>query len=489
MISPSHQSFGNQLRLRIQGVHIWWIGVLCLVPTLYLYLHDDYGILITAMAVSTILLLGTKSTQLAILGAIAYLALLGDIRRIVTMLIGARPLDPLLLVGAFLSLYFAVPLLLKVRLADSLSKVVLGLMAIMTLEIFNPRQGPLAVGVTGALYIMIPLFWFWIGRRYGTDHLVFLLLYRVILPLGVLCALLGIYQTYVGFFPWEEAWANSLGHAYRLTFKGPLRPFGFSSSAAEYGNLLLIASTLSIAAAIAKRPAYILLLSILGAALIQAGMRGPVVRTIFAGAMVWAIRGSNVRSWIPRLAFGLVLGIGLVSYSATRASEDSDAGPATTANLATTHVSQGLAHPFEAKYSTGGLHWAMFLGGIRGGFENPIGNGLGSTTLAGVRIGGAQNVGSTEVDISDAFVGMGLFGGFTYLAVIFLTFRFVPSYVQGGPPITRLAVVGILAALIGIWTAVGQYSTPTIAWFCVGSMVNDLERGRRTSAGNRLLDG
>lgn len=453
-------------------------GVVALLPTLYLLYKEDYGILITMMALLGFLLLDLRSKEAAVLGLFAFLILLGDIRRIATQFTGARGLDPLLLVGTAFSIYLAIPLLLKMRLKDPLSKAVLALMVVMILQIFNPRQGPLIVGISGSLFTLFPLLWFWIGRRYGSDRMLFLLFFRVVLPLGVLCALLGIYQTFIGFFPWEEAWAKSMGSAYRLTYHGNLRPFGFSNSGVEYGSLLLISAVLIIGAFMSKRRAYVLVFPVVGAAMVLSAMRGPIVRVIFAAAIMWAVQGKNVRAWVPRLVFGLLLGVGLMTFSATRAAagDEQPTGRRSTANIASARVANGLAHPFEQKYSTGGMHADIAFAAVKSGFTTPVGSGLGATTLGAGKFGGEQGVsGSSEIDISDAFYTLGFLGGILYLSIIYFVMRATPQFLRSGPRSSRLTTVGVLAALLGAWIALGQYATAPFAWFCIGAMVRDIQ--------------
>lgn len=455
---------------------VWAVGLIVLVPLLYFFYKQNYALLLTIMCLGTVLIISIRSKLMAILAVFAYLVLLGDIRRITTQIAGYRALDPLLLVGAGFAVYFALPLLLRVRLTDSLSKGMMALMAVMFLQIFNPKQGPISVGFSGALFAIVPVLWFWIGRRYASDRAIELLLYRVLLPLGAACAVLGLCQTYIGFFSWEEEWAKSFGSAYLLN-NGSMRPFGFSSSAAEYGHLLLIASIIACAGILTKRRIDIIFLPLFGAAMVLAAMRGPIVTTVFGAAVMWAVRGKDARVWLPKLVFALSLGFALVFYSASSASDSApsatpsaNAAPKGSAAAAQSRVTEGLAHPFEAKHSTAGLHFQLFLAGIARGFTNPTGDGLGSTTLGSVKFGGVGY--SSEVDISDAFMSLGFLGGLLYIFVIFETFRRFPAFLRSGPQSARLPVAGLLAALLGGWLAVGQYGTAPIVFFCLGAIAH-----------------
>jgi len=461
--------------LATPAVATWLIGTCALFPSLFLLAHGEYGLLLTLMISGVLLILAQHSRLLGMAAVIGFLIVLGDVRRITTMISGSRGLDPLLLVGAIFTIYLAFPTIYGVKLRDPVSKIVLGLMALMVLEIFNPLQGSIAVGISGAMFSLVPMLWFWIARRYGSDRTLYVLLFRVVVPFGVACALVGLYQSFVGFFPWQMAWVRAMGAGY--VWSGGYRPFGFANSGVEYANLLMLTGVLIIGAAITGRRAYLLLLPVVLGGIIITSSRGPIVRMVFGAAIMWACSSRNVRAWIPRLVAGIVLGIGLITYSARAAAGDGAAPAEESKNvrtMATNRIAGGLAHPLDKKYSSGGIHVDLFLLGIRHGFTTPTGSGLGSTTLAAGKFGtqGSANALSTEIDISDQFVSLGFLGGFLFLFFIFLVCREVPKFLLTGPAISRLPTIGVLAAFFGGWIALGEYSIITVTWLCLGALAH-----------------
>jgi hypothetical protein len=459
---------------RPMALGVWLTGICFLIPAFYLFTHGQMRILIAFMFFAALSMSWMLNRTMGIVATFIFLLVLGDIRRILDMIAPSyQGLDLLLVVGPIFALFLAVPLFMNLKVADTISKAVLALMALMLLEIFNPRQGSIVVGVAGALFYVIPILWFWIARNYATDRMMYLLIYRVFLPIGILDGLLGVGQAYIGFFPWEKAWAIKLGNQY-LYHAGHMRSFGFSTGASEFASTLLIASACAMAAIFAGRRAYILLLPILLTASVLASSRGLIVRLLFAAAMIWAVRSKGGKNWLPRFIFALVIGLGLTYYSASHAGGGDEPRPASddtasTAQIATAHVTQGLADP---GHSTAGLHWQIFVLGIEKGFTYPIGTGIGAITLgAGKFTAGGATMGSSEIDISDAFITMGFLGGFLYLFIIYIVFRLAFFYVRHEPPIMSLAYMGILAALIGGWISLGQYSTAPFVWFCIGSLV------------------
>ncbi len=130
---------------------------------------------------------------------------------------------------------------------------------------------------------------------------------------------------------------------------------------------------------------------------------------------------------------------------------------------------EGLSHPLDNKKSTANLHLGMFTTGITEGIHYPIGYGLGATTLGAGKFGGDPSAsGSSEVDISDAYITMGLVGGGLYSFTIFLVIRRALTYGRTAPRHLGLPLLGMLASLGGAWIALGQYAIAPLAWFLIG---------------------
>jgi hypothetical protein len=99
----------------------------------------------------------------------AFLPFLGLIRRELIPSIGYQSNEPLTLIGA------AVGTILFIRIASNrwitlknfTVKIAIALLAVMIVQIFNPNQGGILVGLGGALFYIGPLLWFFVGRHHG----------------------------------------------------------------------------------------------------------------------------------------------------------------------------------------------------------------------------------------------------------------------------------------------------------------------------------
>ncbi len=183
--------------------------------------------------------------------------------------------------------------------------------------------------------------------------------------------------------------------------------------------------------------------------------------------------------WILRLATILFFGLAALAYSSSHSNGDSDTKKSS-ADYATKHVTQGLSHPFDSKYSTAGTHTQMFRDGIVSGVLNPIGAGLGAVTLGSGKFGGGDPSvsGSSEVDISDAFITMGIFGGPLYLLTLILGLKYAYEFCRTTRHSLSFPLAGLLVSMLLVWIPLGQYAVGPIVWFCIGYLVRQTNANR-----------
>lgn len=399
--------------------------------------------------------------------ALVYLSVVGGVRRWLLPLLGFTPADPLLLVGpALVSLYFA-NLLLKRRLPGKtrLSRLLFPLLAVMVLEMGNPLQGGLAVGLAGALFYIVPILWYFVGRTVGSPALL-RRLFSVTIGIAICGALYGLYQTWFGFTAGEEEWFRlGKGKYIALMIGGNLKAFSFFTSGAEYIGFLGWGIVLLWAAVLRGSRASLLPIPLLALAVFLVSSRTIIVSTLTTCAVLWAVQGRDIRSWLPRGLLALALaGFGLV-WSLTQLQE-ADFGGTTEAIVE--HQSTGLLNPLDPNKSTGQIHIRGFLGGIASAFHNPLGRGLGATTLASGKFGALG--GSTEVDLSDVFVSLGLVGGLLYAAIIAVVLASAFRCWRRTRSLTALRTLGILFLALGSWLSGARYAACMLIWLVIGTL-------------------
>lgn len=447
------------------------LAVVAIAASLLFKTADGQRILLTVTTLGCLLMLITYSPKVGIPALLVFLAFLGGVRRWLIPVFGWPQNDPLLLVAPLLAILFFLNLLPTRRLptVKGLPRLLNILLVFMAAEIINPLQGGLAVGIAGALFYIVPVIWFYLGRMKGTSAIL-KRLFMVTAGVSILAAVYGLYQTWFGYLPSEEQWVH-LTHMEALHVGGGSRAFAFFTFPAEYDWFLCLGIVLLWAAFLRGRYIALAPIPLLGLAVFFESGRGPVVSTLATCVALWAIQGRNIRVWLPRGALALALAVTGLVLSLQQAQQMQFSSQ--TQELVN-HQTSGLLDPTNAKTSTVGVHSGMILNGFAEGFRTPIGRGLGATTIAAQKFGAGE--GSTEMDISNMFVSLGFMGGLLYLGIVGLVLVTAVHYWHQARSGVALAIVGILFLNFGQWLNGGQYSIAFLIWFCIGA----LDRMQRT---------
>ena len=445
----------------------WLLGLLAFAGlSLFLFqTPDGQRILLTITIFGCLLMLLGYSPKVGIPALLVYLSFLGGMRRWLIPVFGWPQNDPLLLVAPLLAILFFLNLLPTRRLPTDtkLSRMLNVLLVFMLAEVVNPLQGGLAVGIAGALFYIVPLIWFYLGRQKATPDLL-KRLFIVAVAISILAAIYGLYQTWFGLLPSEEQWIK-LTHMEALHVGGGVRAFAFFTFPAEYDWFLCLGIILLWTAFLRKKYLALLPVPLLALAIFFESGRGPVVSTLAACVALWAIQGRTIRVWLPRSALALILAVAGLVLSLQQAQQMQFSSQT---QALVSHQTNGLLDPTNAKTSTAGVHSGMILSGFTTGFKNPIGAGLGATTIAAQKFGAGE--GSTEMDLSNMFVSLGFLGGFLYLAVVGTVLSMAIRFWHRTRSGVALAIVGILLLNFGQWLNGGQYSIAFLIWFCIGAL-------------------
>ncbi len=429
-------------------------------------------------------LLLRRSPAWGVFLTLLYLSLLGGIRRWLVPALGWTSADPLLLVAPTLVLINFLNMLLTRRVPTDtrLARSLLWLLAIMFVEIFNPLQGSLSVGLAGVLFTIVPVLWYYYGRHMGSEIVLRRLLAAVV-GIALLGALYGLYQTYFGLLPAEKEWLELNKASYGALFVTDkiIRVFSFFTSSQEYMQVVGMGVVVLWAAFLRGARLALLPLPFLAAMIFLSSMRGAVVVTLFACMVLWAVQGRAVLAWGPRFALALILAAAGLSWSLQQVqSQEYD----TRTQALVTHQVNGLLASSDPKrpVSTAGTHMFMVASGVLAGFRVPTGRGLGSTTIAGSKFDDDNKNSGTEVDISDAFAALGFAGGFVYLGVICFVMSSVIQLWRATRSFTALATLGVLVVHMGHWLHGGSYAATMIVWFLIGGMERSLISARSAQA-------
>jgi hypothetical protein len=477
-IASAQSMFGDR------KVLLWYVATVAFIALLFYMLVGGQGTVVLALLMMLFLGMTLHYSRVAgILVTLGYVMFMGDLRRLRDVILPHPSVDMLILVGPLVAIYLGLPQLPQIKLRDWLSKAMLGLLVLMILEVFNPLQGGLSVGLGGALFYICPVLWFWTGRQYGSPKAVDALIYKVFMPICLLEAVLGLYQNFIGFLPWEQAWidANKTTFAILDLGGGHIRSFGFAVSPSEYSTLLSMGAAVSLASLLSGRRIWGLAFPLLAAGMFMASSRGVVIKLVFATVLAFVFRKSDRLKGLTtvRLIIFLPAGLLLLSYAASRFApqDDNPSVLQSNAEIAFAHQAGGLANPFDERKSTAGQHATMIANGVMEGIQTPVGRGLGFTTEAESKFGGGGF--SSEVDFSNMFASLGVVGGLLYFSIAIAVLMNCVTYLRIVPREVSLPVLAIITVGLGSWLIGGQYSTAYIWMFVIGGLVYH----RRESAG------
>lgn len=435
----------------------------------YLIVFEKYRFAIAVTVSLLLIAFSVVNIRIAIVGALTYLVFMGDIRRMLIPSVGWSGEDPLLLIGpVFAIIVFAYAWSSQsIKIDTPLAGWMLGLMGIMMLQMLNPRQGGLIVGVSGALFYLVPLLWYWIGRTYATPGYLHQVLFYVVVPLGGLATAFGLYQLFYGYLPYQELWVDLAAGSFLLGSEGIEKPISFFTSPTEHDNFILSALVVLIAALIHRRQYGLLLFIIpMTVTIFLGGSRGPVAKLLVTAAGLWAVVGTTTFTWIVRGSLALLIGVVGLSWSLSSIDIDG-------ANERVAYRFERQQQGFMGGEARGGSsalnHLNMIAHGIKQGITNPLGFGLGSTTKAAGKYGGSIG-GSTEGDVGDLFRSTGLVGGVVYLIILFLIIRSAFYYWAKTRSLLALSLAGVLAVNFFLWLMGGQYAMSALIWFLIGAL-------------------
>lgn len=459
----------HSLRTYLPTISFWGIFLLGAVGISAAIVVGEVRLAVTAVIFSVLFSLSMIDIRLSILGLFGFLTVLGDLRRLLVPIVGWSGSDPILMVAPVFTILLLGFALTTNRLSTSsgLSKCMVLFTGIMLLQIFNPKQGGLPVGIAGALLVIVPTFWFWIGQAYGSETFLKRLFFAVLLPLSGLALIMGFVQLSYGYLPYQLDWYRIAGYSALGDSEATLRPLSIFPNITEYLIYIAIAAVILAGSLLheqgssrVKQVAVFLLPACL-AALLLSGSRGPLVMTILTIVLMWAIKGQSVASWVPRLAIAALLGTMGFVWSLNQASEFGGS-KRVQANL------QRQADLIETG-GTASIHADLAWSALyHGTFKEPLGSGIGSITLAASKYGGQGF--NSEKDITNMFIATGVVGGVVYLVLVgIIAVKAVRFWLQTRRLIALL-IFGILAVTGLAWLHSGHYVTTPLVWLIIGTL-------------------
>lgn len=407
-----------------------------------------------------------------------FLPFLGLIRRELIPSIGYQSNEPLTLIGA------AVGTLLFIRIASNrwitvkniTSKLAIALLVVMILQIFNPKQGGILVGLGGALFYIGPLMWFFVGRHHGGKQTL-ASIGTVLLITSIIAAMVGLRQQFGELSNVERYWMVVSKYKQFLT-DDVVRVFGASLSFGEYVTLMSMGAMVAWSRFMQRKYLYALPFLFIAGTIFLSSSRAGVVMLLAGCIISWSFLDKRAVTRIPRIILGVAIGVAglLVGLNQTRSlSIDRNAA------IFVDHQVEGLTDPLGSDRSTAVKHVGLVEIGFTSGIRNPIGQGLGSTTIAGRRFsqGGTDSEDgtfSTELDFTNIIVSTGFVGGIIYMALMGRMSWVIIKLWDIRRASSSLEWIAIAVVTFGNWLQGGYYAPSILIWTCFGIMDKLLEQ-------------
>ncbi|MBI4561324.1 MAG: O-antigen ligase family protein [Candidatus Rokubacteria bacterium] len=428
-------------------------------------------LLINSATGLVLLLLAVGNVRRGALALLAWLPFMGFQRRLIYVWEPYTFFDPILLIGPAISVLLGGWCFLgrrqtireMIQTSPTARSLTL-LLLLFVLQIGNPLQGGIKVGLEGALFYIIPVLWFYIGAVFFDERTVARIAGTVI-GVTAIAAAYYLYQDYWGLHDFEMYWVEHGGWGAGLQLPGGrIRSFSVFVSPSEFG-MYAVGGMLAIVAKLVYQgdPRYVPIIALGFWALFIGGGRGGIV-VLFVGILVlFALRKRRpARGMIVAIVsiIGLILVLGQVKY------EEGMFGDIGVPEPIIERQVRGLSDPF-GEYSSvpnkiGFLTWGFWNSMT----HNPLGHGLGSTTLAVVKHGVDSR--GTEMDISDVFQASGVLGGLLYVYIIYRVFKQTFQVWLRWRGWVVPAGFGLMVAAVNKGVSGGNYVLPLIFWAVAG---------------------
>jgi hypothetical protein len=313
----------------------------------------------------------------------------GFIRRAQYLFLPYTDSDPIHVITPVVALLAFVLLVQRRKLTlfteTPLAKLVSILGLIYFVQVFNPLQGGLMVGFSGAMFILVPMVWFYFGSSVNADFARRAM--TIVVILAMLTSLYGVYHLAYGFPPFEQYWIDHTD-AYESIAVGKIkRALATFSSAEEWGRYIEIGAIIAFgfgasAANYLRRTGWFLSGALLTVMLLFTGQRTAIFGLVFGVLFLIASGAKTLAAGAGRLALVLVpvllVGIlvkGPTSDDVTSRDEDERFG------TVLSHSTRGTLNPTQEDSLQERITiWTQLATEVVP--NNPLGMGLGATSLA-----------------------------------------------------------------------------------------------------------
>ena len=423
------------------------------------------------------------SLEAGLIAMMIFEPLRGFLRRAQYLYLTYNASDPIHLVTPIVTLLAFALIIHRHRLRLFYQTPLAGLVSLLAviyfLQIFNPLQGGLSVGLSGAMFVLVPLTWFYFAQVIKPEFL--LIACRVIVVLGLLTSLYGLYQLAFGFPAFEQYWVDNTDFYNSISVGQVERALATFSSAEEWGRYVEVGALIAFgfAATAANRVRQVswgLCGTILTVMLLFTGQRTAMFGLILGFCVLVLLGARTWRNAMSRVLLMLAPAL-LVGVLAKAPTNDDmlDHGDDERAKALLSHTARGTLDPTnEGSFNERVKNWTYLATDVIP--YRPLGLGLGATSVGAWRY-------NSEMDlppIDSYFISSALTCGIpTALLLIWILIKATKTswrtcrQSDPGSPEARLwriaaAVMPVLILNNMFGNTFTLYSVAPFGWFLVG---------------------
>jgi preprotein translocase subunit SecG len=438
----------------------------------------------------------------ALIAMMFFEPLRGLLRRAQYLFVNYSSEDPIHMVTPIVTMIAMMVLVRKGRLQQFWSTPLAGwvtlLGIIFFLEIFNPLQGSLFVGLSGALFVLVPLVWFYFGQAVNEKFMHTAM--KVVMLLGIIGSLYGVYQLMFGYPAFEQYWIDNTDNYQSIAVGHVKRALGTFSSAEEWGRYTQIGAIIALGFVAGAKQFRARVGWLVCAAALLGGVLLSGQRTAIFGFLVGVVSliMFSTRSWrtgLVRVTMLLVPMV-LLFVFAQAPTDDELWSKAEDERVSAvlTHTRRGTLKPTEEdSLQVRFRNWGDLITSVIP--YRPLGAGIGAGSLSDMRTNNDSDLPPIDNFILVLAITCGIPGALVFVWILLRASWLSARLARAAESGTRNATINRIAAAImpalilnsvfGLTFSI--YSVAPVAWLLMGWISAEALRARENNERETLI--
>jgi hypothetical protein len=440
----------------------------------------------------------TLSLEAGLVAMIVFEPFRGFIRRAQYVFVDYSQLDPIHLLTPLVTLMALGRLLQRYRFnivrATPLAGMVSILTAIFVIQIFNPLQGGIMIGLSGAMLILVPVSWFYFGQAVNARFIRVAL--QLIVALGIVTSLYGVYQLIWGYPQFERYWLENVEFYVSIGVGHVKRPLATFTNAEEWGRYIAMGALVAFgfgagSRRLLNRTGWFIGGTGLSIVLLFTGQRTAIFGLLLGFGLLFLLGARNFRGVLARLIL-LLVPIMLIAVFAKPPSEDEMWNKEETETVGTllSHTQRGTLKPTgeDSLYVRLEVWQDLIINVIP---YRPLGAGLGAGSLGALKFSNVNEEIAIDNFILVLAVAVGIPGAILFLWILGRATLYAFRQTKRAIPDTAEATMArIIAALMPMFVlnnffglTFSLYAVAPVGWLLIGWI--SAQEGREQRAEGR----